>query len=100
MALLGVPVIPNVYPTPRLTLKPASARDCTFAHQCWQDTCKPLRTLATVQVTLRAELFGADTTSHGAAGLWEPYKLGARHFAPRRLACSLTHERSGFSQHC
>ena len=29
-----------------------------------------------VQVTIRAELFGDQTTSHGAAGYWEPYKLG------------------------
>jgi hypothetical protein len=29
-------------------------------------------------VTVAAERFLQDTTSHGAAGLWEPYKLGAR----------------------
>ena len=30
-----------------------------------------------VHVTLTAHGFRADTTSAGAAGLWEPYKLGA-----------------------
>lgn len=28
-------------------------------------------------VTVAADAFLQDTTSHGAAGLWEPYKLGA-----------------------
>ncbi len=28
-------------------------------------------------VTVAADVFLQDTTSHGAAGLWEPYKLGA-----------------------
>ena len=28
------------------------------------------------QVTVIADTFLADTTSNGAAGLWEPYKLG------------------------
>ena len=37
-------------------------------------------TLCAAQVTLRAELFGDQTTSQGAAGLWEPYKLGAQGF--------------------
>jgi len=31
--------------------------------------------LKNVQITLIAENFDADTTSAGAAGLWEPYKL-------------------------
>ena len=30
-----------------------------------------------VQVTVVADTFLADTTSSGAAGLWEPYKLGS-----------------------
>jgi len=68
-----------VHPTLRLTLTllpPVAAQHIHF-------------TADAAQVTLRAELFGAETTSHGAAGLWEPYKLGARHAALCRLGGSL-----------
>lgn len=37
--------------------------------------CRLLQALPAAQLTIYASRFGSDVTTHGAAGVWMPYKL-------------------------
>lgn len=54
------------------------ARWTWHSTSCWLlpiMACRMLQTLPEAQVTIYASKFGSDVTTHGAAGVWMPYKL-------------------------
>jgi D-amino-acid oxidase len=48
---------------------------CTHCILCFLLMHRLHQALPSARITIYADKFGSDLTSHGAAGVWQPYKL-------------------------